>query len=240
MLTSDRPQADTLNRYDCPLVPLVGETAVRLAPLGLHAVRVPPAPRQLSAHWQVRTRRDRVGRTGELRSLVADDATGHSLLMLVFLPSHLLDLGAYAIELFVAPTSVSATFTMHAADGTWFAGHHAHGAYSRARATQPDLVPDPGMRSARARERGLSFQARLAREELPRLESLHRTLWSAYQEGLTSPLELTPEASTRNARGLDGWRTWLRTQAATARHLVELPGGEHLARQYDAVITAPA
>lgn len=232
-----RTQHDASNRPDSPLVPVVGESAVALSPLGLIPIRVANVPMEVPGRRLIRARRDRVGALGEFRAMVVEDGA-HSVLTLMMVPQPSLDLAAYAMEISVAPTHATANFTIHAAEGTWFAGQHAHGAYQRAQATHPELVPDEGNRSARARERGFTFQVRLAREELPLLEQLHRRLWSTYMESLRNPLELSFEATERHQRSLEAWKAYQRTFAMTPRVLAEQPGADELCAIHADVMTA--
>ncbi len=232
-----RPQTDVANRPDSPLVPVVGESAVALSPLGLIPIRVANLPMEVPGRRLVRARRDRVGALGEFRAMVVEDGA-QSMLTLMMIPQPSLDLAAYSMEILIAPTHATASFTIHAAEGTWFAGQHAHGAYQRAQATHPELVPDEGNRSARARERGFTFQVRLAREELPLLEQLHRRLWSTYMESLRNPLELSFEATERHQRALEGWKAYQRTFAMAPRMLAEQQGADELLAIHSDVMTA--
>lgn len=235
--TGPTAQTDVHNRPDSALVPVVGESAVLLSSFGLTPVRVANLPLEVPGRQLVRARRDRVGAVGELRAMVVEDGT-QSVLSLSLIPAARLDLGTYAVELWITPTHATASFTVHTADGTWFAGQHAHGAYQRAQAARPALVPDDAIRSARARERGFHFQVQVDRDELPTLESLHRTLWTTHLESLVRPLELSAESTERHARALDVWKAHQRTSAMVPRTLATLAGADVLCRLHADVMTA--
>lgn len=214
-----RPQTSA-NRPDSPFVPLVGESAVRLAHVGLSPLRVEgiPAAQELDGARVVRVRRDRVGRTGEFRAFVLEgpDATVASL---VFVPRPSLDLGVFSAEIATTSTGVTAVFAIHAGTGTWFAGQHAHRALQEVRRAHPALVADDAAPSARARQRGFAIEIPADRALLPVVEDVHRRLWASYVRTLADALELDAEGSERNTRAVEAWRAHRRTVSLVARVL---------------------
>ncbi|MCB9682762.1 MAG: hypothetical protein H6733_14950 [Alphaproteobacteria bacterium] len=215
-----RPQGTTSNRPESPFVPLVGESAVRLAHVGLAPVRIDglPTTQSMDGGRLVRARRDRVGRIGEFRAFVVEE-DAFDVVSVAFVPRPSLDLGVFGTEIAQTASGVTGAFGIYAGSGTWFAGQHAHHAYQEIRRAAPDLVPDEGQRSARARQRGFTFQVRVERDEIGRLEDLHRRLWGAYVRSLHDALELDVEGAERNARAIEAWKSHRRSVGLVARVL---------------------
>lgn len=233
-----RPQAATMNRPESPFVPLVGESAVRLAHVGLAPVRIDGLPPVHDAGGArlVRARRDRVGRLGEFRAFVLEEGV-LGVASVAFVPRPNLDLGVFGTEIALTPQHLVATFGIYAGTGTWFAGQHAHHAWQEVREAAPDLVDDEGQRSARARQRGFTFQVRVEKDELSRIEDLHRRLWGSYVRSLHDALELDVEGAEKNARSIEAWKAHRRTVALIARLLLE-SGAEEPAKLHADVMTA--
>lgn len=217
-----RPQGETNNRPESPFVPLVGESAVRLAHVGLSPVRIEglPALHDADGSRLVRARRDRVGRLGEYRAFVLEVGS-FGVMSIAFLPRPSLDLGVFGTEIVQTDREIRASFGVYAGSGTWFAGQHAHRAYEMLRNELPELVPDEGHRSARARQRGFSFDVRVDRDDITRLEDLHRRAWGAYVGSLHDALELDVDGAERNARAIEAWKAHRRTVALAARTLAD-------------------
>lgn len=232
------PQTGSANRPESPFVHMVGESAVQLASAGLTPVRIDGLPQtpDLDGGRLVRARRDRVGRTGEFRAFVTEQDM-LSALSIAFVPRPSLDLGVYGAEIALTSSTAVACFGIYAGYGTWFAGEHAHHAWQLARRSAPDLVPDEGQRSARARQRGFTVELEVPRDELHRLEDLHRQMWGAYLRSMHDALELDAEGADKNARSVEAWKAHRRTVALATRVLTEA-GADDAARMLSDVITA--
>lgn len=217
-----RPQGIVQNRQDSPFVPLVGESAVRLAHVGLTPVRIDGLPpiHDNEGGRLVRARRDRVGRMGEFRAFVMEEGPV-GVASVAFVPRPSLDLGVFGTEIVQTANGTVGSFGIYAGSGTWFAGQHAHHAFQEIQRHVPELIPDDGARSARARQRGFSFQVRLDRDDMGRLEDIHRRLWGAYVRSLHDALELDVDGADRNARAIEAWKAHRRTVGLAARVLLE-------------------
>ncbi|MCB9664936.1 MAG: hypothetical protein H6732_12545 [Alphaproteobacteria bacterium] len=234
----DRPQTRSTNRPESPFVHVVGESAVHLAAAGLTPVRLEGLPpiHDLDGGRLVRARRDRVGRVGEFRAFVAEQDV-LSVMSLAFVPRPSLDMGVYGAEIALSPSTAVACFGIYAGYGTWFAGEHAHHAWQVVRRVAPDLVPDEGQRSARARQRGFTLELEVPRDELHRLEDLHRQMWAVYLRSMHDALELDADGAEKNARSVEAWKAHRRTVALASRVLTD--AGAHDAAQVHAdVISA--
>ncbi len=236
--TAPRPQLHTSNRPETPFVPLVGESAVRLAHVGLSPMRIEGLPALLHTDGGklVRARRDRVGRLGEFRALVVEEESS-GVVSVAFVPRPSLDLGVFGTEIASTPRGLQATFSIYAGTGTWFAGQHAHRIWQELRRAAPDLITDGGARNARDRQRGFSVEVELERDGIERLADLHRRAWVSYVQSLADALELDHDGAERNARSIEAWKTHRRTGSMISRLLLE-SGTPEAARIHGDVLAA--